>query len=410
MTSIADTRAVSGEMPDSRRVLRITKAYSAGRRSMSEVLALAAAQPEGSTDPVDTALRASLQANAPGLQVLQAQPSASTPATRQRRYSKLIVEGTAKRPAMAIIRGDAEAVMDASTIASGERGPLLTRIAELRRSGQRPLAVATAPLTGDGRIGEYTFEGVVGVKVESTDSMQQAVANNPTEWVRVRLWSRRLRIQHWVNLVLIVALTFTGYLIMQPGLMPTQAVDGESGYAYGWVRLIHVTSGVLWIGLGVFRTAIGLRSRDRQLRLRSLWPLRTRRDWQGLGQTVQYYAFLRKEPPTYIAHNPLQQLSYTFIYAIGVVQMLTGLSLFGLANQYSWFWRIMSSPVHLMGIPAVRLIHTLLMFVFWAFVVIHVYLAVRADSVERHGGVSSMINGGVWLRRGAEPLDGPKIG
>ena len=46
----------------------------------------------------------------------------------------------------------------------------------------------------------------------------------------------------------------------------------------------------------------------------------------------------------------------------------------------------------------------------WAFVIAHVYLAIRADSIERHGGVSSMVNGGVWLRRGAKPEDAPEVG
>jgi Ni,Fe-hydrogenase I cytochrome b subunit len=66
--------------------------------------------------------------------------------------------------------------------------------------------------------------------------------------------------------------------------------------------------------------------------------------------------------------------------------------------------------VHLIGIPGVRLAHTMMMFALWAFVIVHVYLAVRADSLERHGGISSMINGGVWLRRGAKPVDAPEIG
>ncbi|MPN19849.1 hypothetical protein SDC9_167222 [bioreactor metagenome] len=64
---------------------------------------------------------------------------------------------------------------------------------------------------------------------------------------------------------------------------------------------------------------------------------------------------------------------------------------------------------HWFGIPGVRFFHAAIMFLLWVFVIIHVYLAVRADSLERHGGLSSMINGGVWLRRGAKPVDAPEI-
>jgi Ni,Fe-hydrogenase I cytochrome b subunit len=46
---------------------------------------------------------------------------------------------------------------------------------------------------------------------------------------------------------------------------------------------------------------------------------------------------------------------------------------------------------------------------FWAFLMLHIYLAVRADTIERHGGLSAMISGGVWLRRGSHPVDDPNL-
>lgn len=55
------------------------------------------------------------------------------------------------------------------------------------------------------------------------------------------------------------------------------------------------------------------------------------------------------------------------------------------------------------------MIHAIIMFIIWAFVVLHVYLTFRADTIEQHGGVSAMINGGVWLPLGTKPVDGPEI-
>jgi Ni,Fe-hydrogenase I cytochrome b subunit len=46
----------------------------------------------------------------------------------------------------------------------------------------------------------------------------------------------------------------------------------------------------------------------------------------------------------------------------------------------------------------VRLLHHLLTWVFIIFVVIHIYLALRADILERSGTISSIISGGRFVR------------
>jgi Ni,Fe-hydrogenase I cytochrome b subunit len=71
---------------------------------------------------------------------------------------------------------------------------------------------------------------------------------------------------------------------------------------------------------------------------------------------------------------------------------------------------MMSAPTDWFGVGPVRVFHAIMMFLIWCFVLLHIYLAVRSDSLERHGGISSMINGGVWMRRGSKPVDAPKIG
>jgi Ni,Fe-hydrogenase I cytochrome b subunit len=138
--------------------------------------------------------------------------------------------------------------------------------------------------------------------------------------------------------------------------------------------------------------------------------LKRKQDLRNLGRVVGHYALIKKEVPLFMAHNPLQQLTYALLYAGCGVQMISGLSLYGLYHQANPFWSLLAEPTRWFGIPAIRMFHSGMMFALWMFVIVHVYLAVRADSLERHGGISAMINGGVWLRRGAKPLDGPEIG
>ena len=228
-------------------------------------------------------------------------------------------------------------------------------------------------------------------------------------WTRIHLWSASLRLQHWLNVTLIFVLSCTGYYLMDPFFGPT-AHDGlPTGYLMGWVRLIHMTAGFCWLLVGLARVVSAVASRDRYLHWRTLWPIKSKADLRNLGRVIAHYLFLRRKEPLYLGHNPLQQLTYTAVYALCAVQMATGLVLFGLSEQSSPFWRLVSTPVHWFGIAPVRLFHALVMFVVWAFVVLHIYLAVRADTLERHGGVSAMINGGVWLRRGSRPTDAPPI-
>jgi|SRR5690625_4298023 len=125
---------------------------------------------------------------------------------------------------------------------------------------------------------------------------------------------------------------------------------------------------------------------------------------------MQYYLFLRKEGPFYFAHNPLQQLAYTGIYAMCFIQMLTGLSLYAMMDQSNWFFQLLAMPTHWIGIGYFRLIHTIIMYLIWLFAIIHVYLVIRSDAVHNHGGLSSMIGGSVWLPRGTQPVDSPRIG
>lgn len=233
------------------------------------------------------------------------------------------------------------------------------------------------------------------------------------EYVRIDLWSAGLRFQHWASVLLIVVMSATGWYIMDPFFGPdaaSAAASGETGYLMGIIRTIHITAGFLWCGVALARLFMLFFARGKQSRWKALSPFHSKADLKGLWDVTLYYAFLKKHAPLYIAHNPLQQLSYTGIYVMCLLQLLTGLALYGLYDQSNWFLMVLSYPIHWFGIPIIRLVHAVLMFLIWVFVVIHVYLAVRSDVVEKHGGISSMINGGMWLHRDAKPVDGERVG
>ena len=395
------------------RVIRVARAYSVRKLSPGRLLAMAAVAPFDSEDPVDVALHASLRVNRPDIVPIRVPADEFSPATPKRKYSLVRVDDFPVEDVpknVMIMRGDMESVLAKATISREERTLFIRNAEVMRMSGQRCLAVASAEIAEDGTVGEFFVEGFVAMVLEKPSQVAKKFSSNPNEWVRINIWSATLRFQHWANMALIVIMSMSGYYIMNPFFGPAAETGHDVGYLMGWVRLIHYVSAYLWLGLGFSRLVLSFTAKDRQLRWRSLWPLNSREDVKGLWGTIQYYLFLKKEGPLYLAHNPLQQFAYTGIYVMCLIQMLSGIVLYGLYNQTDWFWVIVVYPMHWMGVSTIRMIHALIMFVLWSFVIVHVYLATRADALERHGGVSSMVNGGVWLRRGAKPVDAPEIG
>ncbi|WP_318258638.1 cytochrome b/b6 domain-containing protein [Geobacter anodireducens] len=99
-------------------------------------------------------------------------------------------------------------------------------------------------------------------------------------------------------------------------------------------------------------------------------------------------------------------MAYTAIYGVGMLALLTGFALYALYAPDHWLFRHLVRLDTLVGVQYVRLAHLLVMWIFLAFIPIHVYLAIRADTVEREGAISSIISGGRWCRRGTSFEDG----
>ena len=108
---------------------------------------------------------------------------------------------------------------------------------------------------------------------------------------------------------------------------------------------------------------------------------------------MKYYLLLRPHPPGFVGHNPLAGLTYTVLYTMFVVQIILGLALHGLDEPGGVVSSLTGWVFSLGSIPAVRLIHHLIMWLTWGFVVHHVYSAVLVDSAERSGIISSIFTG-----------------
>lgn len=207
--------------------------------------------------------------------------------------------------------------------------------------------------------------------------------------VTIYVWDVPVRIIHWTTVIAIVVLTVTGIYIAHPFIGTTGPATDQ--YLMGTIRFIHIVAAFVFTTAVLFRLYWafmgGLYARWHQF-LPS-----TRARLRGLVRMLGYYTFLRKRPPEVVGHNALAGLTYFGLYLLFLVQIATGFALLSLPDQ-GGFWKAAFGWIILrFGAQPVRLVHDLLMYLFLAFVVHHVYSALLIDVEERSGLVSSMITG-----------------
>lgn len=139
------------------------------------------------------------------------------------------------------------------------------------------------------------------------------LAPTPTNDRSIVVWDLPTRVFHWLLLILVIVSFVTGYT---GGL---------------WMRY-HVWSGCGILGLLVFRLVWGFIG-GRYVRFTSFV--------RGPGATLRYArAFLRRDAPRHLGHNPLGGWSVLAMLAVLLVQAITGLfasdDIFTRGPLYPW--------------------------------------------------------------------------
>jgi Ni/Fe-hydrogenase b-type cytochrome subunit len=227
------------------------------------------------------------------------------------------------------------------------------------------------------------------------DALGRPMPHGEGSYKWVYLWGWPIRAMHWIAVAAIVVLAVTGFYIGRPYFM----TGGEAAnhFLMGWMRFLHFVAAGALVATGVVRL-YWLFAGNKFERLAALFPVRPR-DWANLVKQVKYYLMIQPDKaPHYLGHNPLQQLSYTALYLVTGVMVLTGFALYGQYNPGGLFYSLFGWIVPLLGgLPQVRVLHHVLAWVFLIFLPIHIYLALRADIIERGGTISSIISGGRFV-------------
>jgi Ni/Fe-hydrogenase 1 B-type cytochrome subunit len=216
---------------------------------------------------------------------------------------------------------------------------------------------------------------------------------------RLYVWQIPVRATHWVTATCIVVLSLTGGYIADPFLIP------PGGSVMTTVRLVHMTAAITLVASGLVR-CIWLLVGNRYARWSAFFPT----SWfqaTELFRQAAFYGFIRKEIPKVLGHNQLAAAAYLILFALLLVETVTGFALDGLIGSEpgaSWFGWLRE----LLGPQLIRTIHHASMWAILAIALFHVYSCVLVDHIEKNGLVSSIFSGYKFVTREevAEARDG----
>jgi len=202
----------------------------------------------------------------------------------------------------------------------------------------------------------------------------------------IREWSAGYIIDHWVRVISIVVLTFTGLYIHWPFI-----AGGPESFIMAWMRFFHfIAAYALILGL-VVRVYMAFRST-----FDSDWKdFSITENIKNVPDILGYYLFIKGSHKDYRKYNPLQALAYLFVALVIIFTALTGGALYhGRAflilpapDSFRWVSNLLG------GESYTRIWHILAMWFFIIFMLIHVYMSIMITMINKDKTFSSIFTG-----------------
>ncbi len=218
---------------------------------------------------------------------------------------------------------------------------------------------------------------------------------------RVLVWELPVRVFHWVNVLSIIVLTLTGFLIANPPAILSN-VEATDLHSFGIVRFIHFTAAYVFFFnmiLRIYWAFVG----NQFAHWKAFWPF-NKKMWNNFWHVLKIDILLMNEDVenlsnVSIGHNSVAALSYIAMFLVALVSVFTGFALY--ADMSSWWLPdLFSWVIPLFGGDfMVRTIHHISMWLFILFTLVHIYLVFYHDWLEGRGEVSSMFGGFKFVRR-----------
>jgi Ni/Fe-hydrogenase 1 B-type cytochrome subunit len=202
----------------------------------------------------------------------------------------------------------------------------------------------------------------------------------------IREWSAGYIIEHWVRVISIVVLTFTGLYIHWPFI-----AGGPESFIMAWMRFFHfIAAYALILGL-VVRVYMAFRSTfDSDWRDFSITE-----NIKNIPDILGYYLFIKGSHKDYRKYNPLQALAYLFVALVIIFTALTGGAIYHgrvflvltAPDSFRWVSNLLG------GESYTRIWHILAMWFFIIFMLIHVYMSIMISMINKDKTFSSIFTG-----------------
>ncbi len=201
-----------------------------------------------------------------------------------------------------------------------------------------------------------------------------------------REWSLGYILDHWIRVIAIAVLVFTGIYIHTPFI-----AGGPDSTIMASMRFFHfLCAYALILGL-VIRIYMAFRSTfDADWKDFSITE-----NLKNVPDILSYYLFIKGSHKDYRRYNPLQALAYLFTALAIIFTILTGGALyhgnlFGILpcpGTFRWVSSILG------GESYTRIWHILAMWYFIVFVLIHMYLAISISVINKDRTFTSIFTG-----------------
>jgi len=173
---------------------------------------------------------------------------------------------------------------------------------------------------------------------------------------------------HWINLIAIVALAFSGFYIHYPFFPGFMGIARGMHFFFMFVLIINLTFRI--VAAFFVKSATMLGSREVDTDIKNWLPQKANR--HQMWAWVKYYTFLKKEHPISAKYGVLQKIAYLFTVPLTFFMAYTGFSIYAPTMDWALFqWGVdlVNGPMNM------RIIHYFTMWVFVIFTAFHAYLA-----------------------------------
>lgn len=204
---------------------------------------------------------------------------------------------------------------------------------------------------------------------------------------KVYVWEAPVRLTHWVSVLCLLVLSFTGVYINRPFI----AGSSTDQYLMGWMRFIHfITAYAFVVNLAVrlYWAFAG----NRYANWRAFFPYSGPQAERLLKQ-MYFYALVSRKPPTDVGHTPLAGIVYFIIFVLYAISAITGFALYSLSSPGGVMSGLFGWVFSMLSIPMTRLVHHFVMWLLLYFAILHVYIVLFLNSVERNGILGSIFDG-----------------